>query len=61
MRPGTNKVLAAIGLIVLAMILDVTARYSPISLAQLVVSLAFAIAGALVAVRGIIDFLSERY
>lgn len=61
MRPGTNKILAAMGLIALAIFLDVSARYSPIELYQLVISLALAIAGALVAMRGIIDFLSERF
>jgi hypothetical protein len=61
MRPGTNKILAAIGLIASAMLLDATAKYSPVDLVQLVVSLALAIAGSLVALRGIIDFISERF
>jgi hypothetical protein len=61
MRPGANKILAAVGLIVLAIILDLTSRDSPATLWQLVVSLALAIAGALVAIRGVIDFISERF
>jgi hypothetical protein len=61
MRPGTNKIVAALSLVALAVLLDVTARFSPVALAQLVISLALAIAGALVAIRGVIDFISERF
>jgi hypothetical protein len=59
MRSGANKILAAVGLIVAAMLLDITSPASPVALLQVVISLAFAIAGALVAFRGVIDFISE--
>jgi hypothetical protein len=61
MQSGANKLLAAGALIGLALVLDVTSASSPIAIFQLILSLALAIAGALVAIRGVIDFLSERF
>ncbi|MDH2900118.1 MAG: hypothetical protein PXY39_04030 [archaeon] len=61
MSPGANKMLAAGLLVAVAIALDVTSSYSPIPLPQLVISFALAIAGAIVAIRGIFDFISERF
>jgi hypothetical protein len=61
MKSGATKLLAAFLLVVAAMSLDLTSAYSPVALAQLIVSLILAIAGALVAVRGVIDYLSEKF
>ncbi len=61
MSPGAKKMAGALVLVLISIILEATSPYSPDSLLQLVFSLALAIAGALVAVRGIIDFLSERF
>jgi hypothetical protein len=61
MQPGANKLAAAAALIALAIFLDFTSAYSPFAIFQLVLSLALAIAGAFVALRGVIDFISERF
>ncbi len=60
MAGGKEKVIIALGLIVLALILDLTSYQSPLALGQLLISFAFAIAGALVGIRGLVDFLAER-
>jgi hypothetical protein len=61
-KSGAKKMLAATLLIACSILLDVTSSRSPVStIFQLVISLALAIAGALVAIRGVIDFLSERF
>ncbi|MHB8568421.1 MAG: hypothetical protein ACYC7D_15560 [Nitrososphaerales archaeon] len=61
MSPGANKMAGAALLVILAILLELTSPYSPDPILQLVVSLALAIAGALVAIRGVVDFLSERF
>jgi hypothetical protein len=61
MQSGANKLAAAAALIGLSIFLDYTSAFSPVAIFQLVLSLALAIAGALVALRGVIDFLSERF
>lgn len=60
-KSGAKKMLAATLLVGCSILLDVTSSRSPVSIFQLVISLALAIAGALVAIRGVIDFLSERF
>jgi hypothetical protein len=61
MKSGAKKLLAAGLLVVVALTLDFSASYTPIALYQLMLSLILSIAGALVAVRGVIDFLAERF
>ncbi|MHB2036910.1 MAG: hypothetical protein ACYCPW_09260 [Nitrososphaerales archaeon] len=61
MVSGKEKVIIAVAMIFLAILLDITSYNSPIQLAQLLVSFSLAIAGALVGVRGLVEFLSERF
>lgn len=61
MRGGAKKLIVAIAMIALALLLDLTSSYSPIQLVQLLISFALAIGGALVAIRGLVEFLSERF
>jgi len=55
------KVGAALLIMVCAIILALTASRSPAEILQLLLSLILAIGCALVGVRGMIEFLSERY
>ena len=52
---------AATILVVLAILLDLTSSYSSFQIGQLVLSFTLAIAGALVGLRGVIDFLSDKF
>lgn len=61
MSSGTRKMLVAVTMIVVALLLDFTSAYSPVQIVQLLISFALAIAGALVAIRGLVEFISERF
>ncbi len=61
MASGLAKVLVALLLISLALILDLTAYLSPVQILQLLISFALAIGGALVGIRGLLEFLSDRF
>ncbi len=60
MASGLTKVAVALLMIVAAIILDLTAGDSPFQIGQLLFSFALAIGGALVGIRGLIEFLSDR-
>jgi hypothetical protein len=59
MASGKVKLLVAITMLVISIILDLT--NSPLPIGQLLFSFALAIGGALVAIRGLIEFLSDRF
>jgi hypothetical protein len=61
MASGLFKVLVALLMIGLAILLDLTSAVSPLPIAQLLISFALAIAGALVGIRGLLEFLSDRF
>lgn len=61
MASGLTKVLVAVGMILCAIALDLTAADSPVQIGQLLFSFALAIGGALVGIRGLIEFLSDRF
>jgi hypothetical protein len=61
MASGFTKIAIALLMIVLAIVLDLTAIDSPFQILQLLVSFALAIGGALVGIRGLIEFLSDRF
>jgi undecaprenyl pyrophosphate phosphatase UppP len=61
MMSALPKLGAAIALILGAIFLDITSVYSPFQIPQLLLSFALAVGGALVAIRGLVEFLSERF
>jgi len=61
MASGSVKILVSVSMIGLALILDLTSADSPVQILQLLISFALAIGGALVGIRGLLEFLSERF
>lgn len=61
MASGLTKILVALAMFAIAIALDLTSAESPVQIAQLLLSFALAIGGALVGIRGLIEFLSERF
>jgi len=61
MVSGIRKIGVALVMIVSAIVLDLTAAASPFQIGQLLFSFALAIGGALVGIRGLIEFLSDRF
>jgi len=61
MASGSVKILVALMMIGLALILDFTASESPLQILQLLISFALAIGGALVGIRWLLEFLSDRF
>jgi hypothetical protein len=60
LRHSVTVLLAGASMLVGAIVLDLAGAYFQ-SLPLLIVSFAFGIAGALVAVRGLMEFLGERF
>jgi hypothetical protein len=61
MASGFVKIMVALLMIGLALFLDFTAPESPLQILQLLISFALAIGGALVGIRGLLEFLSDRF
>ncbi len=61
MASGATKLLVAFLMIGLAILLDLTSYESPAQILQLLVSFVLAIGGALVGIRGLLEFLSDRF
>jgi hypothetical protein len=61
MADAKDKLITAVAMILFALVLDVTSGGSPVALFQLLISFALALGGAVVGIRGLVEFLSERF